>query len=226
MNNASHRSEKISTTAPRGSAASTAEARRASLIVCAAALCALAALGACSERQRAQSDNVSAEAKSAEAASASAQPINKPSVIPSTTSAADAKSAPAAFDSAALSGQWEGSFHAKKGIVTMPSTVKDKARAADDGKAAAGDGAVSLVIAPDGEISGNVKGALGNGAVRGKAEGGMIRVSMFPDDPSDPSAMRGTLLGIAKDSLIQAELRVSGPDASIVREAAFELKRK
>lgn len=108
----------------------------------------------------------------------------------------------------------------------MPSKVKDAARGGDDGKAASGPGTVNITISQDGEISGKAKGALGDATLRGKAEAGMIRASVFPDDPSSPTAMTGVLVGTVKEKTISAELRVSGPDATVVRESTFELKRK
>lgn len=108
----------------------------------------------------------------------------------------------------------------------MPANVKDAARGSDDGKTASGAGTVSITISQDGEISGKGQGALGDVTIRGKTEDGVIRASIFPDSPSAPSAMTGTLIGTVKERSIAVELRASGPDATIVRESTFELTRK
>jgi hypothetical protein len=123
-------------------------------------------------------------------------------------------------------GTWEGSYNAKKGTVELPSKVKDKARGRDDSSAAVGPGTVTLTISPDGELSGKATGALGDATLRGKAEGEMVRASVFPDNPALPHAMTGVLVGMLKEGVIRGEIRVAGPDATIVRESAIELKRK
>jgi hypothetical protein len=136
------------------------------------------------------------------------------------------QSAGAAEDAASATGTWEGSYSAKKGSVELPSKVKDKARSRDDGTTAVGAGTITLTISPDGEVSGKAKGALGDATLRGTAEGGMVRASVFPDDPALPNAMTGVLVGMLKEGVIRAEIRVAGPDATLVRESPIELKRK
>jgi hypothetical protein len=132
----------------------------------------------------------------------------------------------AAAGAASPAGTWEGSYNAKKGSVELPSKVKDKARSRDDGTTAVGPGTVTLTISPDGEVSGKAKGALGDATLRGTAEGEMVRASVFPDNPALPGAMTGVLVGMLKEGVIRAEIRVAGPDATIVRESEIELKRK
>jgi hypothetical protein len=125
-----------------------------------------------------------------------------------------------------LVGTWEGSYNAKKGSVELPAKVKDKTRSRDDGVTAVGPGTVSLTITPEGELSGKLSGALGAATLRGTVEGDMVRASVFPDEPAAPSAMTGVLVGMRKEGAIRGEIRVAGPDASIVRESPIELKRK
>ena len=83
----------------------------------------------------------------------------------------------------ALAGSWAGSYDAKKGEVHLPPKVKDKAIAADDGKASSGPGSVELTIGPSGEVRGKTSGALGAGTLTGHAEGSTLRASIWPDDP-------------------------------------------
>jgi hypothetical protein len=101
--------------------------------------------------------------------------------------------------------------------------VKDKGLAADDGKAAAGNGSVELTIGPGGEVRGKVSGALGAGTITGHAEGSTLRASIWADDPN---AMSGVLWGDRRGDVLACDLRVSGPDATVIRVSTFELKRK
>lgn len=125
-----------------------------------------------------------------------------------------------------LAGAWEGAYDAKKGQVDMPKGVKDPARAADDGKRWAGPGLVKLTVTADGDVTGKSQGALGNASLRGKMDGKMLRASFLPDDPTAPGAMTGVLVGPLKDGVVQAELRVAGSDALVVRQANFQIKKK
>jgi hypothetical protein len=110
--------------------------------------------------------------------------------------------------------------------VELPPKVKDKIRSKDDGKVAVGPGTVTLTIDADGALHGEAKGALGDATIVGKADGDMIRASVFPVDPHAPHAMTGILVGMLKDGVIQAELRVTGPDAVLIRESVVALSRK
>jgi hypothetical protein len=193
---------------------------------CLAIAClAIALSGGCSERKSDGAPGADSSAVSV-TASASAALIDSARGEPTSASAAAASSKSPTADTGSLSGTWEGEYHAKKGSVEMPSKVKDATRVADDGKASTGAGTVSLTISPDGEIRGTAKGALGDATLRGQADASAVRASVSPDNPSAPSAMTGVLVGMVKDGTIQAQLRVSGPDATVVREADFELKRK
>jgi hypothetical protein len=125
-----------------------------------------------------------------------------------------------------MQGTWEGSYDAKRGSVILPPKVKDTVRQSDDGKLATGTGNITLTISSNGELRGTAKGALGPATLVGKVEEDMIRASVFPDDPRAPNAMTGILVGKLKDAMIHAELRVTGPDAMLVRESIVELRRK
>lgn len=134
---------------------------------------------------------------------------------------------PALLSNAELAGTWQGSYDAKKGTVGLPPTVKDKTHAGDDGKAMSGPGKVEITISPAGEVKGKASGALGDATLTGRIDdGGMLGVSWFPDDATSPNAMTGVLTGLQKEGAIHGKIRVAGPDASIVREAQIDLKRK
>ena len=161
---------------------------------------------------------------------------------PAATDATTASAAPAAGGSAApavsiavpttgdasLAGTWEGSYDAKKGAVVLPDRVKDKTRGSDDGKLASGPGKVELTILPTGEVRGKATGALGDARLTGRIDSASayLSVSWYPEDATKPNAMTGVLLGPLKDGVINAMIRVAGPDAVLVREAKIELKKR
>ncbi|MDC3952266.1 hypothetical protein KEG38_21305 [Polyangium jinanense] len=162
-----------------------------------------------------------------------------PSIAPATTvpsgktaevapSAAPSPSASAALpaEPPGLVGTWEGKYDAKKGEVEMPPKVKDKVRTKDDGKVAVGSGTLTLTIGPDGELKGKTSGALGAAALSGKVEGDEVRATFFPEDALSKEAMFGIVQGKRKDDKIVGRIRVASGDASIVREAEIELKKK
>ena len=162
-------------------------------------------------------------------------PPARPTLAGSASAAGSASPAPAGTPTASaeaaptgLTGSWEGRYDAKKGTIEMPPKVKDKARAADDGKAMAGAGKVELTVSPNGEVRGKASGALGEATLSGKVdvEGGVLRASWFPVDPTGATAMTGVLIGQLKGATIQATIRVAGPDATLVRESALDLQRK
>lgn len=126
----------------------------------------------------------------------------------------------------ALAGTWEGPYDAKKSRVDMPPGVKDDARTADDGKTAVGPGLVRITVTLDGDVSGKSEGALGASIIRGKLDGKMLRASFVPSNPLAKQAMTGVLIGLVKGDVIRAELKVAGPDALLVRQAIFDLKKK
>jgi hypothetical protein len=125
-----------------------------------------------------------------------------------------------------LKGTWEGTYDAKKGTVELPANVKDKVRHKDDGKVAVGPGTLVVIVSDSGEVKGQLEGALGKATLSGKAEGNMVRASVFPDDPTAADAMTGIFVAVLKDRALRGEIRVAGPDATIVRESPVELKKK
>ncbi|MDI1448972.1 hypothetical protein [Polyangium sp. 6x1] len=162
-------------------------------------------------------------------------PSIAPAPVPSgkTVEVAPSAAAPSPSASAALPaeppglvGTWEGRYDAKKGEVEMPPKVKDKVRTKDDGKAAIGPGTLSLTIGPDGELKGKTSGALGAAGLSGKVEGDEVRASFFPEDALSKEAMFGIVQGKRKDDKIVGRIRVANGDASVVREAEIELKKK
>lgn len=159
-----------------------------------------------------------------EAPAATAAP--EPTAAPSASAGGEDAGADGGPSVADVAGSWEGSYQAKKGHVGMPSGVQDPARKADDGKQRSGPGSVKITVKPDGDVEGKSQGALGDATIRGKIDGKMLRASFVPDDMTAPQAMTGVLVGIVKGDTIEAELRVAGPDALLVRQANFPIKKQ
>jgi hypothetical protein len=153
---------------------------------------------------------------------------NASSAAPTANQTAPSLDGGPAADSNAFAGSWQGSYDARKGAVELPPKVKDVVRGGDDGKAMVGAGNVELTISADGDVRGKASGALGTATLTGRADEGAaaLRASWFPDDPTAPNAMTGVLIGFLKGGVVAAEIRVAGPDATLVRESKIELKRK
>jgi hypothetical protein len=142
-----------------------------------------------------------------------------PSAVPSGTALPVAASG-------GIEGRWEGRYDSKKGTVALPPKLRDKALASDDGKAAVGQGAIEIDIAAGGDVLGKMSGALGAGTIIGKVDASTLRAGVRPDDPSAPNAMSGILTGERRGETFTCELRVAGPDGTMIRESTVELKRK
>lgn len=125
-----------------------------------------------------------------------------------------------------LMGAWEGHYDAKKGAVLLPPRVKDAALEKDDGKKLAGKGTLSITVDATGKVVGKNRGALGPGLVTGRVDDGIVRASINPEDPTVPNAMTGVFVALQKGETLVGEIRVAGPDATVVREAPVTLARK
>lgn len=140
-------------------------------------------------------------------------------VLSATAAPAASVAAPAGFE-----GAWEGGYEAKKATVAVPAKAPPVGKG-DDAKAAIGKGHVKLAITATGEVTGKVDGALGPATLHGTTEGDLVRASLVPDDMRAPGAMTGVLVGILKGATIEAEIRVAGATADVVREAPVVLTR-
>lgn len=182
-----------------------------------ALLCAFLGAGACSEGEG------GATGSSAPLPSGTAHGSGPGS--PGSGHTASASAAPAQ-PAIVHAGAWQGSFEAKRAPVTLDPGVKDRAWSGDDGKVAAGPGKISLVVAADGALSGELEGALGAAALTGWVEGDRLTASFGPTSEQADPAMAGTLVLEAKDGVFSGVLRASSGDAVLVRSASVELKRR
>lgn len=161
------------------------------------------------------------------AASAPSAASSTPGPAPAPPPASASAPAPAASVDAAsaLVGAWKGSYEAKAGSLTLDAKASPKRWGAAGSTDALGPGTVELTVSATGEVRGKILGALGPATVTGRVEEGNLRASVFPDDPAAPKAMTGVLVGLWKGDVVKAEIRAAGPDATLVREAAVELRR-
>ncbi len=188
------------------------------LLVAVASIATLAACESGPERPGGEPPPRGARASLSASASAAASPgPGSAALPPASASAAGA---------AALAGAWEGSYLAAKGSLSLPDKPDNKAQAADDGKLAIGPGTLELTVLPNGELRGKSKGALGALVLSGRVDEGMVRAQVAPADPYINQPMSGVFVGVARDGAIKGELRVAGPDATVIREAPVTLSKK
>jgi len=141
----------------------------------------------------------------------------------SATASASAVVAPAPRNPNA--GEWAGKYEAKKGKIDVAKEVKDFVPDHDDGKTAVGPGNVTITIGNDGEAVGKLDGALGDGTISGKIEDDKFSGAIFPNDQAK-GAFGGIITGTLAGGAIKGSIRVAGSDATVVREAPFELKKR
>ena len=142
-----------------------------------------------------------------------------PEAAPTTTAVAPA---PAQL---AEAGSWKAQFQTQRGEVSVSESVPYRPWVKDHGTAAAGKGELTVIIAPDGEVTGQGAGALGALSIRGRFEDGELRAGVMPADPELPEGMTGVLTAALLDGKLDGELRVSNPDGTLVRVASIALER-
>lgn len=164
---------------------------------------------------------------------------NAPSQKPSpTTATTTSGSAPLASPSATVSastpetkhrwaGVWSGRFEAKKGAVGVPEGVAYPVWEKEKGDDASGKGTLELTIAPDGEVTGQGRGALGAFVLRGRADDEMVRSGVTPSEPDTDDAMTGVFTAKEKEAgkTLEAKLQVAGGKGARVRTATFVLTK-
>lgn len=124
-----------------------------------------------------------------------------------------------------LAGNWRAKYTSKKGQVVVSQDVKDHVREADDGKRAIGEGTISISIDDTGDIRGKMTGALGDANITGNADDDTIRCGIFPER-SGGDSMAGVLYATVAGAALKGDVRVSGDNGEIVREASIELARE
>jgi hypothetical protein len=149
-------------------------------------------------------------------------------VAPASSEAPSAASpAPSAVSpGSALGGTWSGSYRAEHHLIQMDKKEALPAWVKDDQKVGVGDGKLELVIDANGSVSGTSSGPLGELAVSGRAEDGMVRATLSPRDPSVEGGFQGYLMAHPARDRIAGQLEISSADGAVVRRASVELGRR
>jgi hypothetical protein len=189
----------------------------------------------CADRRRSSRASVALIALATSVACSKSPASGAPSPSASAVAASSSSptpsgsSAPASAASAA-SGAWSGAYTAKVGAVDPPKNAKEKTWTEDPGSVAVGKGTVELAISgPRGDVTGEAKGPLGEMIVAGTFDGKELRANLTPKNPKGDGAMTGfmELTGDGPEtSLLKGNIRASGRDARIVREATVEISKK
>jgi hypothetical protein len=147
-----------------------------------------------------------------------------------------ASSAPAASSSGAgaagAPAKWSGSYTATAGDLYYPRNAPNAKDWSDlkwngaDAGVGLGNGTVTLVVDPATKrVTGTVDGALGDAVVTGAVDGDHVTAAVTRKDPTD-HGLTGTLVGDVKDGALAGEMKLSSPDAQILRDAKFSLAKQ
>lgn len=153
---------------------------------------------------------------------------------PATTDAAPATSASvgvsaSASASAAPAGPatYAGTYNAERGTLYVPDAEAWKGVGLrPDDAGATGEGAINLVIDPDGgAVSGSLEGPLGPATLSGVSQEGAVSFQVAPKEKTD-LAFRGTGTASLDAGVVSGEMHLSSWRANVLRDATFSAKRK
>jgi len=123
-------------------------------------------------------------------------------------------------------GSWKGEFAAARR--TSATTTKQGAPGAwerDNGQRLAGPGTMEVTINDQGRVSGNVRGALGDIALRGQIDGEELRANLVASN-EDPTAVQNGALVLTHDKdTLKGQLSAGSGDALALRQADVTLKK-
>lgn len=123
---------------------------------------------------------------------------------------------------------WTGTYKTTRGTFYVPSGpeysgVKWRG---DDGPEGLGEGKIDLTIDPQtGKVDGSLEGVLGPSVVYGSLAGDALAATIARKDIAD-RGFSGTLYGKSTDAAVTGTMKLSLPDAHLVRDGQFTLKRK
>ncbi|WP_394844620.1 hypothetical protein LZC95_47145 [Pendulispora brunnea] len=123
---------------------------------------------------------------------------------------------------------WTGTYKTTRGTFYVPSGpeyggVKWRG---DDGPEGLGEGKIDLTIDPQtGKVDGTLEGVLGPSVVYGSLTGDALAASIARKDIAD-RGFSGTLYGKVTGADATGTMKLSLPDAHLVRDGQFTLKRK
>jgi hypothetical protein len=157
------------------------------------------------------------------AASSAAAVVSAPVV----GAGASAAAAPAAVPQTAwYMGSWKGDFAASRR--TSTTTTKEGGPAAwekDNGQRLSGPGNIEIAIDVNGNVSGTIKGALGDLGLRGTIDGEDMRAILVAktDDPN--AVQNGTLVLSHDGDDLKGRLSAASGDALTMRQGEVTLKK-
>ena len=146
-------------------------------------------------------------------------PVAVGSAQPSASVAAAA--AVAAPSKAWFEGAWQGVFLAELFRIEVPvGGVKEWKQ--DDGKAASGEGKLSLQATPDGSVTGTANGALGELLIAGHCDGDRAALTL---SSAKPDGFHGVILAVQTPEGMKGTLSASSADSLQARKADVTLTR-
>jgi hypothetical protein len=132
-----------------------------------------------------------------------------------------APSASATPPRASLTGAWQGVYQAELFRIELPAGgVKEWKQ--DDGKKSSGEGKLSLQAEPDGSVTGNASGALGELLIVGHVDGDRMTLTLTP---AQSDGFHGVILASQTPEGVKGTLSASTADSLQVRQASVTLTR-
>ena len=165
---------------------------------------------------------------------------------PSSSPAASVSSAPTAVSSVAASASasasaspasagpvhWSGKYTASAGDLYYPRSAPNAKDWSDlkwngsDAAAGLGDGTIALVVDPTSKlVSGTIDGAIGEALVVGAVDGARL-TGKITRKAADDRGLTGTLVADVTADAINGEMKLSSPDAQVLRSAKFALAKQ
>jgi len=122
---------------------------------------------------------------------------------------------------------YAGTYNAERGTLYVPDAEAWKGVGLrPDDAGATGEGAITIVIDPDGgTVSGSLEGPLGPATLSGVSQEGALSFQVAPKEKTD-LAFRGTGTAALDAGALSGEMHLSSWRANVLREATFSAKRK
>lgn len=123
-------------------------------------------------------------------------------------------------------GTWKGELAAtRRASATNAKEGAPGAWEKDGGQKYAGPGTIEIAVNDRGQVSGAVKGALGELGVRGQIDGDELRANLVSSS-DDPTAIHNGTIVLAHDSdTLKGRLSAGSGDALTMRQADVTLKK-
>ncbi|HEX4515861.1 MAG TPA: hypothetical protein VH054_20070 [Polyangiaceae bacterium] len=122
---------------------------------------------------------------------------------------------------------YAGTYDAERGTLYVPDAEAwHGVGLRPDDAGATGEGAITLVIDPDGgAVTGSLDGPLGPATLSGVSQEGALSFQVAPKEKTD-LAFRGTGTASLDAGVVSGEMHLSSWRANVLRDATFSAKRK